>query len=105
MSMVFAVGSVQLLSAHIHFFSASMRADGAAGLPMQLMTDEYADSDEDDERDNGLPDEDDSDLPSSSAADSDDSDESREILCLHSCCVQIIQSSGLWQPVLCQGFQ
>ena len=71
---------------------------------MQLMTDEDEDSDEDDERENGLPDEDDSDLPSSSAADSDDRNESRELLCPHSCRVQIIQSSGLWQPVLCQGF-
>lgn len=55
---------------------------------MQLMSDDNEDNDEDVEED-GLLDGGGSDLPSSSAVDSDDSDESGELLCSHSCCVQI----------------
>lgn len=58
-----------------------MRADSTAGVPMQLMSDEDEDSDEDDEGEDGLLDGNDSDLPSSSAADSNDGDESGELLC------------------------
>lgn len=57
---------------------------------MQLVSDEDEDNDEHEDK---LLDGVYSDLPSSSAADSDDSDESGVLLCSHSCCVQIIGCS------------
>ena len=78
-----ACGAAESLAANIQ--------GGTAGLPMQLMSDEDEDHDEDDGEEDGN----DSDLPSSSAADSDDSDEFGELLCCHICYVQIMQSSGI----------
>lgn len=66
---------------------------------MQLMSDEEENSDGEDPQQDGLLDGDGSDLPSSSAAESDDEDDSGELLCFHSCvwslyCVKACSDQG-----------